>query len=185
MTPIPISDAQRIAEDYGYHQVVIIARAVGEGGGEHVTTYGAGREHCAVAAHIGQYLRTEIMSWSVEPHESVTSEIARERERQIEAEGWTREHDGQHTKHEIAKAAACYAYAAALPDDMREILLSLTPADVMHRWRELPTIGRMWPWNWEWWKPKSRRRDLVRAAALIVAEIERLDRIAQRSEARP
>jgi len=30
-------------------------------------------------------------------------------------------------------------------------------------------------WAREWWKPKDRRRDLIRAAALIVAEIERLD----------
>ena len=64
----------------------------------------------------------------MQPHEHVILEISRERERQIEAEGWTREHDDQHTKHEIAKAAACYAYAAALPDDLREILLSLKPA---------------------------------------------------------
>ena len=33
-----------------------------------------------------------------------------------------------------------------------------------------------WPWHRQWWKPKNARRDLVRAAALIVAEIERLDR---------
>ena len=31
-------------------------------------------------------------------------------------------------------------------------------------------------WDSEWWKPKDRRRDLIRAGALIVAEIERLDR---------
>ena len=34
----------------------------------------------------------------------------------------------------------------------------------------------LWPWAASWWKPKNRRRDLVRAAALIVAEIERIDR---------
>jgi hypothetical protein len=33
-----------------------------------------------------------------------------------------------------------------------------------------------------WWKPKDRRRDLVRAAALIIAEIERLDRDAEARE---
>ena len=31
-------------------------------------------------------------------------------------------------------------------------------------------------WSKDWWKPKDKRRDLIRAAALIVAEIERLDR---------
>lgn len=31
-------------------------------------------------------------------------------------------------------------------------------------------------YGYEWWKPTNRRRDLVKAAALILAEIERLDR---------
>lgn len=37
-----------------------------------------------------------------------------------------------------------------------------------------------WPTTWaeDWWKPKNPRRDLVRAAALLIAEIERLDRAA-------
>ena len=30
-----------------------------------------------------------------------------------------------------------------------------------------------WPWALNWWKPKDRRRDLIRAGALIVAELER------------
>ena len=40
MDPIPISAARTIAEAYGYDQVVIVARRVGDGadGGEHVTT---------------------------------------------------------------------------------------------------------------------------------------------------
>lgn len=36
-----------------------------------------------------------------------------------------------------------------------------------------------WPWTgWatEWFKPKDDRYNLVRAAALLLAEIERLDR---------
>ena len=37
-------------------------------------------------------------------------------------------------------------------------------------------------WGLDWLKPKSPRRDLVRAAALIVAEIERLDRIKPKEE---
>jgi hypothetical protein len=31
-----------------------------------------------------------------------------------------------------------------------------------------------WPWSFEWWKPKDRIRNLVRAGALIAAEIDRL-----------
>ncbi len=33
-----------------------------------------------------------------------------------------------------------------------------------------------WPFADTFWKPKSPRQDLVRAAALLIAEIERLDR---------
>jgi hypothetical protein len=59
MEPIPISAAKTIAEAYGYHQVVIVARRVGDGedggedGGEHVTTYGVDKANCAIAARIG------------------------------------------------------------------------------------------------------------------------------------
>ena len=64
MKPIPIAAAKRIAKDYGYDQVVVLARRVGDGGsdphGEHVTTYGVNEGHCSVAASIGRYLRTAI-----------------------------------------------------------------------------------------------------------------------------
>ena len=63
MKPIPIGAAKRIADSYGYHQVIVIARAVGEDGGEHVTTYGVDQQNCDVAAHIGDYVRHEIMKW--------------------------------------------------------------------------------------------------------------------------
>ena len=36
----------------------------------------------------------------------------------------------------------------------------------------------VFPWEDAWWKPTTPRRDLVKAAALILAEIERLDRMA-------
>lgn len=63
---IPIAAAKRIAEEYGYHQVVIIARAVGEGGGEHCTTYGVDKANCAVAAKIGDFLKYKVMGWARE-----------------------------------------------------------------------------------------------------------------------
>jgi len=34
----------------------------------------------------------------------------------------------------------------------------------------------MWPWDSRGGSPKTRRHDLIRAGALIVAEIERIDR---------
>ncbi len=39
-----------------------------------------------------------------------------------------------------------------------------------------------WPWSSKWWKPKDRRRDLVRAGALIVAEIKRLERASRKDK---
>ena len=36
----------------------------------------------------------------------------------------------------------------------------------------------LWPWDEKWFKrsPDNRRLELIKAAALIIAEIERLDR---------
>jgi hypothetical protein len=63
MLEIPIAAARRIAEDYGYDQIVIVARKVGEGGGEHCTTYGVGKANCAVAARIGNFFKHKLMGW--------------------------------------------------------------------------------------------------------------------------
>ena len=60
--PIPILAARKIAEQYGYDQVVVMARNVGNGL-EHVTTYGVDKQHCEVAARMGYYLKHKIMGW--------------------------------------------------------------------------------------------------------------------------
>ncbi len=84
-------------------------------------------------------------------------DVVEERLRQIAREGWTYEHDDQHSGGELCAAGGCYAlYADAYPNQ-----------------GEPPPA---WPWAPEWWKPKDFRRDLVRAAALVIAEIERFDR---------
>jgi hypothetical protein len=97
----------------------------------------------------------------------VVAEIAGERRRQVEAEGWTPEHDDQHQWGEIARAAAAYALHAGWSQHPRG-----------QAWHHC--APGMWPWDSQWWTPKDARRDLIRAAALIVAEIERLDRAAIR-----
>jgi molybdopterin biosynthesis enzyme len=61
MKSIPIAAAKQIAERYGYDQVIIIARAVGQG--EHVTTYGKDKANCDVAARIGDFLKYKVMGW--------------------------------------------------------------------------------------------------------------------------
>lgn len=66
MKRIPISAAERIAKDYGYDQVVIIARKVGddpEPHGEHCTTYGVNKAHCDAAARVGDFLKFKVMGW--------------------------------------------------------------------------------------------------------------------------
>lgn len=98
--------------------------------------------------------------------QTALDEIAAERRRQIEVEDWSAEHDDCHDGGEIALAAACYAASSTLES-------STEVSGGPHRW---PARKMLWPWDMKWWKPKGRRRDLVRAAALIVAEIERLDR---------
>lgn len=67
MKPIPISAGKRIADEYGYDQVIIIARKVGPDGGEHCTTYGVTKEHCSVAASIGDFFKHRLMGWEKKP----------------------------------------------------------------------------------------------------------------------
>ena len=63
--PIPIKAAERIAKMFGYDQVIIYARKVGDApdGGEHMTTYGVNKEHCDAAAKIGDHLKYNVMGW--------------------------------------------------------------------------------------------------------------------------
>lgn len=99
-------------------------------------------------------------------------DVAAERRRQVEVEGWTPEHDAEYRDGELARAAATYARAASLADFFRH------RDKLKKEWENFhfSELRRLWPWDWEWWKPTSRRRDLVKAGALILAEIERLDR---------
>lgn len=79
-------------------------------------------------------------------------DVVDERVRQLEAEHWDYAHDDQYVHKEIANAAICYVLGGGddVPDN--------------------------WPWGEDDWKPKSYRENLVRAAALLIAEIERIDR---------
>lgn len=94
------------------------------------------------------------------------ADVLAERKRQVEAEGWMPGHDDGHTSGELAQAAAAYAYYCTEADN------SQPPAESI-----FPTT-----WDESWWKPSDHRRNLVKAGALILAEIERLDRAALRME---
>lgn len=67
MKRIPIKAAKEIAERYGYDQVMVYARKVDTPtlkGGEHMTTYGVTKKHCAAMAVIGSFLKIKIMGWT-------------------------------------------------------------------------------------------------------------------------
>lgn len=93
-------------------------------------------------------------------------DVAAERRRQIEVEGRTPDHDDEHGAGEMAQAAAAYA-------DDGACRLQGAPDDIVAGPGDPP---EPWPWDECWWKPDEPRRMLVKAAALLLAEIERLDR---------
>lgn len=95
----------------------------------------------------------------------IVAAVAAERERQVSAEGYDPAHDDEHDDGELAWAAACYA----------------APALVLRDDHDAHEIVEGWPWGGE--RPprhgKDRVRDLIKAAALCVAEVERLQRAKQ------
>lgn len=89
-------------------------------------------------------------------------DVLTERMRQIEVKGYSPDKDDAHTLGDFADAAGCYALAAARQVRGKD---SISPA--LH-----------WPWALTDWNPSTARRNLVKAGALILAEIDRLDRAA-------
>ena len=128
--------------------------------------FGAGGMGGNVERHIGDDDRDGAAIEALQPGGNGMTHAARdvlaERQRQIEVEGWTPENDDAYQSGDIADAAACYAMTSPRMRGDRS-----APFD--------------WPWVGRWWKPTDRRRNLVKAGALILAEIERLDRAALRA----
>ncbi|EPO7607616.1 hypothetical protein ACUHM8_003379 [Pseudomonas aeruginosa] len=117
--------------------------------------YDESKLHSAIAAMLAAAPGKEVpQAWL---------DVQAERRRQIEAEGWTPEHDDEHADGQMAQAAGCYAlHAGGIGTD----------------WPDGRQNGAalFWPWDRDSWKPTTPRRDLVKACALALAEIERLDR---------
>lgn len=100
---------------------------------------------------------------------AAAADVLAERQRQVTTEGWSPKHDDQYKNTELAFAASCYAFhAAAASWDLED---NGIPYD-SH------PVPKQWPWEPSWWMPTDARRDLVKAGALILAEIERIDRAA-------
>lgn len=89
---------------------------------------------------------------------SVIDEIAAERVRQVFSEGYDESHDDEHLGGDLLAAAEAYIVHVDGDEDLAE---------------------EIWPWEPNSFKPKTTRENLIRAAALIVAEIERMDRVAK------
>lgn len=102
-------------------------------------------------------------------------DVLAERQRQMDGEGWTHEHDDGYDSFQLAAAASSYVanvvsrawiYVAS-PDNYRQ-----------------GSVPDEWPADWDdaFYKPKDPRGDLVKAAALLLAEIERIDRVSVSKE---
>jgi hypothetical protein len=88
-----------------------------------------------------------------------------ERQRQIESEGWSAEHDDAHDAGELMDAGMCY-------------FLHATGRATYRKDTGYPVS---WPWDCLWWKPTTPTRDLVKAGALFLAEKDRLARSGRHS----
>lgn len=94
--------------------------------------------------------------------------IAAERRRQVEGESWTSAHDDGHDAGQIALAAACYAIESAGRDSVEYRLGHAGGIEI-----NVDALGLYWPFDRDWWKPGNPIRNLVKAGALIAAEIDR------------
>lgn len=89
--------------------------------------------------------------------------IAKERRRQIHSLGFGPKNDEQYKDNELAKAASSYLATVVSPDEDAEGNLSNS------------RVTDDWPWDEMWWDPTDDPiRNLVKAGALIAAQIDRL-----------
>ena len=92
--------------------------------------------------------------------------ISDERQRQIDVEGYSQQHDSQHPLSDFIYAAIAYAESAKI--DANNESLSDSERIVLKN-----EMGRFFPWG-NGFKPSTCLRDLVKAGALIAAAIDRL-----------
>lgn len=88
--------------------------------------------------------------------------VQEERTRQIKGKGLTPEYDLITNKYEqLATAAACYASPEENRGNFSFGFLSC------------------WPFDIRWWKPSplDRKKEIIKAAALLYAEYDRLDKL--------
>lgn len=103
--------------------------------------------------------------------------IAEERVRQISEEGNYPKKDDTYLQGELISAAKCYVTAARM--QVRGATLDTVKARI-----DLGDFA-WWPWDRDSFKPDTPLRNLVKAGALIAAEIDRMHRAAERDAPEP
>ncbi len=145
--PAPIEPAVETGDDEETPQLFPASDAQSTDAAAPVPPAAVMRDHLAAQAQAREH-----------PTNAALRLIADERRRQVESEGFTPvQDDEQNEDGEMAYAAAAYA-AASVGD---------------------PDAALFWPGGWDpqMFKPTGETRDLVRAGALIVAELERRARL--------
>lgn len=102
------------------------------------------------------------VTWALQ---GVLEDVIAERRRQVFEEGFDTAQDDAYTSGELAGASAAYAsharWQAAFGDTGSTLRTS---------------TAELWPWSIDWWKPSDAYRNMVKACALGLAELERLRR---------
>jgi hypothetical protein len=93
--------------------------------------------------------------------DAIRSTVSDERQRQIAEESYSPNVDDGHERGELVRAATAYLRHDSAPAEARQL----------------------WPWERPF-RPKTHQRNLVIAAALLLAELERLERKRERDETR-
>jgi len=104
-------------------------------------------------------------------------DVTAERLRQIEEEGYHCLHDDLNKPGEIARAALNYVVCAFTCQKLGVKETQVPPPYTNEAYTSLA-----WPWSFDSWKPGTVRRMYVKAAALLIAEIDRMDRAEEDSE---
>ncbi|WP_410701313.1 hypothetical protein [Citrobacter freundii] len=107
---------------------------------------------------LGKAIRAALPSLSLPP---AASDVLAERQRQTSVKGYTTQQDDTYIEGELAAAAISYIEPLA--------------------------AAEYWPADWhdDSFKPSDYRRNLVKACALLIAEIERIDRQSEGSNDEP
>jgi hypothetical protein len=106
--------------------------------------------------------------------------ITEERKRQIEVEGWTPEHDDEHTDRSLVRAAICFASPVRIYEETDCNFTDPWPEFWADRWdkrQDLDERGEGDPLPDPVTFSDEKRVDLLtKAGALIAAEIDRIQR---------